>query len=199
MASSIGIAPSANLNPDRQHPSLFEPVHGSAPDIAGQGIANPIGQIWSGAMMLEHLGHAAAARERSEDERARDRAVRDGEQWRLYGEKWFCSNADAGLAMVLARPDGAPRGGQDGEVWFVSYWYPQMAVYDDVVGWHTDAYTGNAEFYTGFGSYDLTVEAPPEGELYNVFLSKITDTSKRDKAAELIAKVKGCSGSRSKR
>lgn len=58
---TIGIAPSANLNPERDYPSMFEPVHGSAPDIAGQGIANPIGQIWSGAMMLEHLGHADAA------------------------------------------------------------------------------------------------------------------------------------------
>jgi len=57
---TIGIAPSANLNPTRQHPSLFEPVHGSAPDIAGQGIANPIGQIWCGAMMLDHLGHRDA-------------------------------------------------------------------------------------------------------------------------------------------
>jgi tartrate dehydrogenase/decarboxylase / D-malate dehydrogenase len=59
---TIGIAPSANINPDRKFPSLFEPVHGSAPDIAGQGIANPVGQIWSGAMMLDHLGeHRAAA------------------------------------------------------------------------------------------------------------------------------------------
>jgi tartrate dehydrogenase/decarboxylase/D-malate dehydrogenase len=57
---TIGIAPSANLNPDRRFPSLFEPVHGSAPDIAGQGIANPIGQIWCGAMMLDFLGHRAA-------------------------------------------------------------------------------------------------------------------------------------------
>ncbi|SEA47672.1 tartrate dehydrogenase [Variovorax sp. YR216] len=57
---TIGIAPSANLNPERTTPSLFEPVHGSAPDIAGQGIANPIGQIWCGAMMLEFLGHKAA-------------------------------------------------------------------------------------------------------------------------------------------
>lgn len=57
---TIGIAPSANLNPTRQHPSLFEPVHGSAPDIAGQGIANPIGQIWCGAMMLDHLGYREA-------------------------------------------------------------------------------------------------------------------------------------------
>ncbi|MFF8352753.1 tartrate dehydrogenase [Streptomyces chartreusis] len=59
---TIGIAPSANINPDRTFPSLFEPVHGSAPDIAGLGIANPVGQIWSGAMMLDHLGeHEAAA------------------------------------------------------------------------------------------------------------------------------------------
>jgi tartrate dehydrogenase/decarboxylase/D-malate dehydrogenase len=57
---TIGIAPSANLNPDRTMPSLFEPVHGSAPDIAGKGIANPIGQIWCGAMMLEFLGYKAA-------------------------------------------------------------------------------------------------------------------------------------------
>lgn len=53
---TIGIAPSGNINPDGKFPSLFEPVHGSAPDIAGQGIANPIGQIWAGAMMLDHLG-----------------------------------------------------------------------------------------------------------------------------------------------
>jgi tartrate dehydrogenase/decarboxylase/D-malate dehydrogenase len=58
---TIGIAPSGNINPERKFPSVFEPVHGSAPDIAGQGIANPIGQIWSGAMMLEHLGEAGAA------------------------------------------------------------------------------------------------------------------------------------------
>jgi len=60
IAGSIGIAPSANLNPERKYPSMFEPVHGSAPDIAGRNIANPIGQIWSGAMMLEHLGHKDA-------------------------------------------------------------------------------------------------------------------------------------------
>jgi len=57
---TIAIAPSANINPEREHPSMFEPVHGSAPDIAGKGIANPIGQIWSGAMMLEHLGEKEA-------------------------------------------------------------------------------------------------------------------------------------------
>jgi tartrate dehydrogenase/decarboxylase/D-malate dehydrogenase len=56
LTGSIGVAPSANLNPERRWPSLFEPVHGSAPDIAGRGIANPIGQIWSAAMMLDHLG-----------------------------------------------------------------------------------------------------------------------------------------------
>jgi tartrate dehydrogenase/decarboxylase/D-malate dehydrogenase len=59
---TIGIAPSGNINPERIYPSLFEPVHGSAPDIAGQGIANPIGQIWSAAMMLEHLGHPSASK-----------------------------------------------------------------------------------------------------------------------------------------
>ncbi|MCB1943586.1 MAG: tartrate dehydrogenase, partial [Candidatus Accumulibacter sp.] len=58
---TIGIAPSANLNPERCFPSLFEPVHGSAPDIYGRGIANPIGQIWAALMMLEHLGHPQAA------------------------------------------------------------------------------------------------------------------------------------------
>ena len=61
VTGTIGIAPSANLNPEREYPSMFEPVHGSAPDIAGRNIANPIGQIWSGAMMLEHLGEKQAA------------------------------------------------------------------------------------------------------------------------------------------
>jgi tartrate dehydrogenase/decarboxylase / D-malate dehydrogenase len=61
VVGSIGIAPSANLNPEGEFPSMFEPVHGSAPDIAGKGIANPIGQIWSGAMMLRHLGVPEAA------------------------------------------------------------------------------------------------------------------------------------------
>ena len=58
---TIGVAPSGNINPTGEAPSLFEPVHGSAPDIAGEGVANPVGQIWSAAMMLEHLGEAAAA------------------------------------------------------------------------------------------------------------------------------------------
>ncbi len=61
LSGSMGIAPTANLNPDRNYPSMFEPIHGSAFDIAGKGIANPIGTFWSGAMMLEHLGERAAA------------------------------------------------------------------------------------------------------------------------------------------
>jgi tartrate dehydrogenase/decarboxylase/D-malate dehydrogenase len=61
VCGTIGIAPSGNINPERTYPSLFEPVHGSAPDIAGKGIANPIGQIWSGALMLDFLGHRDSA------------------------------------------------------------------------------------------------------------------------------------------
>ncbi|MFJ4479877.1 tartrate dehydrogenase [Streptomyces xanthochromogenes] len=63
VAGSIGIAPAANLNPERTSPSMFEPVHGSAPDIAGRGIANPIGAIWSAALLLDHLGRGEAARD----------------------------------------------------------------------------------------------------------------------------------------
>ncbi len=61
ICGSLGIAPSGNLNPERRYPSMFEPIHGSAPDIAGQGIANPIAMIWSGAMMLDFLGHPQTA------------------------------------------------------------------------------------------------------------------------------------------
>ena len=61
VTGTIAVAPGANINPEKEFPSMFEPVHGSAPDIAGQGVANPIGQIWSGAMMLEHLGEQEAA------------------------------------------------------------------------------------------------------------------------------------------
>src|SRR3982751_4676633 len=60
-AGTIGIAASGNINPERTAPSIFEPVHGSAPDIAGRKIANPLATIWSGALMLEHLGHPEAA------------------------------------------------------------------------------------------------------------------------------------------
>jgi tartrate dehydrogenase/decarboxylase/D-malate dehydrogenase len=57
VSGSLGVAPGANINPEREYPSMFEPIHGSAPDIAGKGIANPIGAIWAGALMLDHLGH----------------------------------------------------------------------------------------------------------------------------------------------
>jgi tartrate dehydrogenase/decarboxylase / D-malate dehydrogenase len=57
VSGSLGLAPGANLNPERRHPAMFEPIHGSAPDIAGKGIANPIGAIWAAALMLDHLGH----------------------------------------------------------------------------------------------------------------------------------------------
>ena len=75
IAGSIGIAPGGNINPEKEFPSMFEPVHGSAPDIAGKGVANPIAQIWTGAMMLEHLGHADAA---DAVVRAIERVVADG-------------------------------------------------------------------------------------------------------------------------
>ncbi|MBA3258123.1 MAG: M1 family metallopeptidase, partial [Gemmatimonadales bacterium] len=71
--------------------------------------------------------------------------------------------AKAELAMnwrLRVPPDGAPRGGQDGEVYFISYWYPQMAVYDDVNGWQIDQYLGNAEFYMGYGNYDVSLTVP---------------------------------------
>ena len=58
---SLGLGPSGNINPEKQFPSMFEPIHGSAPDIAGRGIANPVGAIWSGAIMLDHLGENSAA------------------------------------------------------------------------------------------------------------------------------------------
>jgi tartrate dehydrogenase/decarboxylase/D-malate dehydrogenase len=84
-AGTIAVAPGANLNPEREYPSMFEPVHGSAPDIAGKNIANPIGQIWSGAMMLDHLGHAEAARA---VERAIETAIADpGARTRDMGGK----------------------------------------------------------------------------------------------------------------
>ncbi len=73
LAGSLGIAPTANLNPERTFPSMFEPIHGSAFDIMGKGIANPIGTFWSAVMMLEHLGETAAARPPDEGDRARHR------------------------------------------------------------------------------------------------------------------------------
>jgi tartrate dehydrogenase/decarboxylase/D-malate dehydrogenase len=61
LSGSLGIAPTANLNPERQFPSMFEPIHGSAFDITGKGIANPIATFWTAALMLDHLGEGAAA------------------------------------------------------------------------------------------------------------------------------------------
>jgi tartrate dehydrogenase/decarboxylase/D-malate dehydrogenase len=75
LAGSIGIAPCGNLDPSRRHPSMFEPIHGSAPDIVGQGIANPLGQIWSASLMLDHLGESIAA---SRTVRAIERVLASG-------------------------------------------------------------------------------------------------------------------------
>ena len=83
-AGTIGIAASGNINPPREYPSIFEPVHGSAPDIAGQGIANPIAAIWSSALMLEHLGHTEAA---GDVVRAIERVLVEGPRTRDMGGK----------------------------------------------------------------------------------------------------------------
>jgi tartrate dehydrogenase/decarboxylase/D-malate dehydrogenase len=96
-AGTIAIAPAANINPERQFPSMFEPVHGSAPDIFGKKIANPIGQIWSGAMMLEHLGHAEAA---SAVVRAIETVLRDGPRNPDLGGN--ASTEDVGSAIAEA-------------------------------------------------------------------------------------------------
>jgi tartrate dehydrogenase/decarboxylase/D-malate dehydrogenase len=99
VCGTIGIAPSANINPERKYPSMFEPVHGSAPDIAGKGIANPIGQIWSGAMMLEHLGHPAAA---ADVVGAIEAVVKDGPRTRDLGGT--ATTVEVGKAIVAALP-----------------------------------------------------------------------------------------------
>ncbi|TAM87383.1 MAG: tartrate dehydrogenase [Candidimonas sp.] len=94
-AGTIGIAPSANLNPERRFPSLFEPVHGSAPDIYGKGIANPIGQIWSGALMLDFLGYPDAAHAVVE---AIESVLLDGP--RTPDMKGHASTSDVGRAVA---------------------------------------------------------------------------------------------------
>ncbi len=106
LVGSIGLAPSANINPEREFPSMFEPVHGSAPDIAGRGIANPIGQIWSAAMMLDHLGEAAAARDVME---ALERVVEstDGPRTPDLGGK--AGTKEVGRAVVAALGGAAKR------------------------------------------------------------------------------------------
>jgi len=98
---TIAIAPSANLNPEREFPSLFEPVHGSAPDIAGQGIANPIGQIWSGVMMLDHLGQQTAAKAvmAAIEELL---ASPDGVRTPDMGGKGLCRDVGDSIAQIVA-------------------------------------------------------------------------------------------------
>lgn len=97
IAGSIGIAPAGNLNPERELPSMFEPVHGSAPDIAGRGIANPIGQIWSGAMMLEHLGCPDAGKSVF---KAIEKVLQEGPKTPDLGGK--ASTSDLGKAVAEA-------------------------------------------------------------------------------------------------
>jgi tartrate dehydrogenase/decarboxylase / D-malate dehydrogenase len=94
---TIGIAPGANINPEREYPSCFEPVHGSAPDIAGKGIANPIGQVWSGAMMLEHLGHPEAG---EAIVAAIEKVLREGPRTRDMGGT--ASTVEVGTAIAQA-------------------------------------------------------------------------------------------------
>ncbi|MBM3542527.1 MAG: tartrate dehydrogenase, partial [Alphaproteobacteria bacterium] len=100
VVGGIGIAPSGNINPERTAPSMFEPVHGSAPDIAGRGIANPIGQIWSGAMMLDHLGHAEAARA---VEAAIETVCAEGAVTRDLGGKMATIEAGRAIAEIVAK------------------------------------------------------------------------------------------------
>jgi tartrate dehydrogenase/decarboxylase/D-malate dehydrogenase len=97
VTGTIGIAPSANLNPEREFPSMFEPVHGSAPDIAGRRIANPIGQIWSGAMMLDHLGRKDAG---DAIVRAIETVLREGPRTPDIGGK--ATTEDVGKAIASA-------------------------------------------------------------------------------------------------
>lgn len=103
VAGTIGIAPSGNINPEKDYPSMFEPVHGSAPDIAGRGIANPVGQIWSGAMMLDHLGESDAA---SAIETAIETVLQDTD-YHTPDMGGRATTSDLGLAVADAvRDDG---------------------------------------------------------------------------------------------
>src|SRR4029077_17520613 len=96
------------LNPEREHPSMFEPVHGSAPDIAGQGIANPVGQIWSGAMMLEHLGDKQAA---DAVVRAIEVVIREGPKTRDMGGKASTEEMGKAIAQAVGGLRGSLRRG----------------------------------------------------------------------------------------
>jgi tartrate dehydrogenase/decarboxylase / D-malate dehydrogenase len=102
VSGSIGIAPSVNLNPDRRFPSLFEPIHGSAPDIAGQGIANPSGAIWAAALLLEHLGHAETG-ERVLD--ALEAAISGGSKTRDLGGTATTNEMAEAVIGELLKPD----------------------------------------------------------------------------------------------
>jgi len=97
VCGTIGIAPSGNINPERKHPSLFEPVHGSAPDIYGKKIANPIGQIWAGAMMLDHLGCPEAG---AAVVKAIEKALQEGPKTPDLGGQ--AGTADLGKAVEAA-------------------------------------------------------------------------------------------------
>ncbi len=103
-AGTIGIAPSANLNPERAFPSLFEPVHGSAPDIAGKNIANPIGMIWSAALMLDFLGDGTGAYRAAHDDilRAIETTLRDGPRTRDLTGTATTTEVGAAIAARIA-------------------------------------------------------------------------------------------------
>lgn len=104
-AGTIGIAPSANLNPERIYPSLFEPVHGSAPDIAGKNIANPIGMIWSAALMLDFLGDGLPEYTAAHDDilRAIERTLLDGPRTRDLGGTASTTEVGTAIAATLGR------------------------------------------------------------------------------------------------
>ena len=103
IAGSLGLAPSANLNPEKQYPSMFEPVHGSAPDIVGKGIANPIATVWAGAMMLDHLGHADAA---GEIVTAIETVLASKDAPKTPDLGGNARTADIAQALIAALPDG---------------------------------------------------------------------------------------------
>ena len=106
-AGTIGVAPSGNLNPEKAFPSMFEPVHGSAPDIFGRNIANPIGQIWSGAMMLEHLGYREAA---DAIVAAIEVVLREGPRTRDLGGNGSTQEVGRAVAEVVTRGSRSARG-----------------------------------------------------------------------------------------
>ncbi len=105
VSGSLGVAPGANLNPTREYPSMFEPIHGSAPDIAGRGIANPVGAIWAAALMLDHLGEADASHEMVE---ALESVLADG-RIRTPDLGGTATTADMTSAIIAALPSGRGR------------------------------------------------------------------------------------------